>query len=638
MRSPSLSEASAERSTERDRALVAFTRSVLDAARQGWPDRLVTDANAAGDPAQLYTETHFALASTMLALEGAADGEPAWLDVAAARLRLWNAARGPMTFFNSMAVCLIAIALRRAGRAHGELQAVVAELLERTHPHEDVAYAQWCGNNAYLQQVAVDTVLLPVARGQSAAKAAVAHLVETFRRYRTPEGFFYDLPREGTDREHLSPPAYIMKMLFLAGVCHDVTGDDALAELFQTGMVRVQPLLSRAGHFSYFGRTDNSPFAAGLTIFTLRKALHLAASPTGDSRADALPSGAPRATAFDEACRAAERYYRSSPRTPSGLLRCNRFADGTSPAEYWQSQDGYAYDGQYSLSSCAYALLGSSWHPAPASALPSGIGVKARALPAATSADLGLAKLTTGRAEIIVRTGSQITGWDRRYLGPTLLRYEQDDVLLVGAPSLTTSIDRALQPQRAMSRWKRIVESLRDRFARGFEQLDGTSVGFVPVLREGVADYLPGQATEQQVSDAHVATTYPMVRLDARGVRPCWTEAVEMVHNNLRVFGPKRYSEPFISPCPGIQLRRRVSIEDGRCRIVDEITGDVAGKRLWFSTRGLPGASIAVHGLKKVDTLLGWGSDGRQTIDVYEGADPTRLRYECVITTERRDH
>ena len=32
----------------------------------------------------------------------------------------------------------------------------------------------------------------------------------------------HDLPRSGGGQEPLSPPTYVMKMLFLAGVCHEL--------------------------------------------------------------------------------------------------------------------------------------------------------------------------------------------------------------------------------------------------------------------------------------------------------------------------------------------------------------------------------------------------------------------------------
>ena len=160
MRSPSTFELQAN--VDRDRDLARFARSLIDAARREWRDRLVTEPNVGGNPALLYTETHHALLAVLLFLDGGSDRD--LLELATHRLRLWNKADGPMTFFNAMAVCLTTIVFRRSGHRHPGLEAILAELLDRAHEHRHVAYDQWCGNNAYLQQVAVDMVLLPLAR------------------------------------------------------------------------------------------------------------------------------------------------------------------------------------------------------------------------------------------------------------------------------------------------------------------------------------------------------------------------------------------------------------------------------------------------------------------------------------------
>jgi hypothetical protein len=467
-KSPSSSSLHERLSPGRDLELTTFARSLIDSARKDWPDRLVTEPNGKGHPAQLYTETHYALAAVLLFISG--DEDRSLLDLAVHRLRLWNNASGPMFAFNAMAVCLTAIVLRRSGEQHPGLQSILTDLIARAREYRHDVYRMNCGNNAYLQQVAVDMVLLPLARQQNVANEGVEHLIAEFHKYRTPEGFFYDLPRSGTQEERVCPPAYIMKMLFLAGVCHELHPAAALARLFQPGMAAALPLLTREGLFSYFGRTDNSPFAAGLTIFNLRKAAQLSA----DHR-----------RGYDHAAAAAERYYATFPRTPSGLLQSNRFRNAESPAEYNWSRDDYAYVGQYSLASCAYALLGRLWFPVSSEPLPDYFPDGQRPL-VAVSRDLGLVKLELGDSELILRTGSELTREDnsRRYLGPTILRYQRQDRLLVGAISRTISTDASVRPRphiRAVRAW----QFFRDPFVSGIEQWDGTSVGFLPVLRRG---------------------------------------------------------------------------------------------------------------------------------------------------------
>jgi hypothetical protein len=621
MRSASSSSRLSGVTVDRDGGLTEFTGAILDAARTTWGDRFVTDANAKGAPNVLYTETHYALAAVLLFLRGNSDR--ALLDLAASRLRLWNDANGPMTFFNALAVCLTAIVFRRSGHEHAGLRSILAELLSRTSEHRHVAYTQDCGNNAYLQQVAVDTVVLPVAREEEVTREGLNHLIGEFQKYRTAEGFFYDLPRSGTSQEPLCPPTYIMKMLFLAGVCHELHPTEALASLFQSGMASVLPLLTRDGHFSYFGRTDNSPFAAGLTIFNLRQAARLCVEDRFE---------------YDEACVGAEHHYKTFPSTTSGMLQSNRFRDATSASELNRSRDAYAYDGQYSLASCAYALLGCYWFPSSIELpVPIDSAREKRVSSVAISKDLGLVTLRGDHSELVLRTGCEATSWDRRYLGPTILRYQVDGQLLVGAISKTVSTDRTAQAPRQSTRAGRVYELFRDRFVQGVDQLDGTSVGFLPVLRRGTVDYLPYTKVAEEVSPSHLRTRYQMVQFQARGYRPCAMEALELLQNNLRVIGRKRYTRPSIRPVDSLELSREIYLEPDRCRIEDCVSGNVQGKTLLFSVRHLPGASIRLRGLTKVRSMTGWGSDGRQTIDVYEAAGGTsEIRYQCDIELTAR--
>jgi hypothetical protein len=516
----------------------------------------VTEPNAKGEPAQLYTETHYALAAVLLFLSGG--GDRSLLDLAAHRLRLWSNAGGPMFAFDAMAACLTAIVLRRSGEQHPALQSIPNDLIARAREYRHDVYRMNCGNNAYLQQLAVDMVLLPLAREQNVANEGVEHLIAEFHKYRTPEGFFYDLPRSGTDREPLCPPTYIMKMLFLTGMCHELHPAPAFAQLFQSGMDAALPLLTREGLFSYFGRTDNSLFASGLTIFNLRKAAQLSASQRRD---------------YDEAAEAAERYYATFPRTLSGLLHCNRLGNADAPAEHGWSRDDYAYVGQYSLASCAYALLGRFLFPV-SSAPTYAAGDKTVI---AVSRDLGLLKLDTADSELILRTRSELTSWDRRYLGPTILRYERQGRLLVGAISRTISTDAVVRPRGASSS-ARAWMLFRDRFVNGIEQLDGTSVGFLPVLRRGAVDYLPYRLVAQEAGDAHVRTRYEMVRLNARGWRPCVIAGVEQLRQQAPLLRPKRYSRPPMTSASSLYLERHVYLTAHGCRIEDPRIRESSGK------------------------------------------------------------
>jgi hypothetical protein len=601
----------------RDSELVHCCRSVIDAARQEYGDRMVTEPGWGGNPRLLYTETHYALAALLLFLCDKSDDS--LLDLAESRLRLWNQGEVPLTFFNSMAVCLAAIVFKRSGHGHAGLRSILEELLANTpRKHRDVAYDQYCGNNAYLQQVAVDTVLLPIACGEAVTREGLDCLTAEFRKFRTEEGFFCDLPRDGTAQEPLHPPTYIMKMLFLAGVCHKLHPGEEFAELFRIGITSVLPLLARDGSFSYFGRTDNSPFAAGLTIFDLRSAAQLCSD---------------RRREFQEACSFAERYYRTFPKTPSGMLQCNRFYDTKSASELVFSRDDYAYVGQYSLASCAYALLGCYWFPVSADPVATSSGDRAPASPITRSKDLGVVKMTGPNDELFLRTGSQVTGWDRRYLGPTILRYQIDDRLLVGAIPQTISTDeKAVQRPRPRARLRRAAELLQRRFLRGIEQLDGTSVGFLPVIRQGPVDYLPYTLLSMEVSSGWLRSRYQMLRLSARGFHPCFIEFNEYLHRKVPGLRPKHYSRPGMRLVDSFELSREIHLERDGCRIEDCISGDLTGKTLLFSVRYFPCASVRLQGLSKRQSMTCWGSDGRQTLELYEAeAIGSRVRYECHI-------
>jgi hypothetical protein len=518
-----------------------------------------------------------------------------------------------------MAFCLAAIAFKRSGEEHAGLRSVLEELLANTpRKHRHVAYDQYCGNNAYLQQVAVDTVLLPLACDRDVTDEGLNCLTAEFRKFRTAEGFFYDLPRNGTKQEPLLPPTYIMKMLFLAGVCHELYPTEELEELFRSGIVSVLPLLTREGNFSYFGRTDNSPFAAGLTIFNLRKATQLCS----DRRRD-----------FQDACSDSERYYQTFPRTSGGMLQCNRFQDAVSSSELMYSKDDYAYVGQYSLASCAYSLLGCYWFPI--SAEPEMVPSGDRIWPAsvAESKDMGVVKLSGWNDELFLRTRSEITGWDRRYLGPSILRYQKDGHLLVGAISRTISTDeKATGRSRTKRRIRRATEWFRYRFLKGIDQLDGTSVGFLPVIRQGTVDYLPYKVVSMEVSPGRLKSRYQMLQLCTRGYQPCFIEFLEILHRNVAGLQPRHYSRPKMKLVDSLEFSRNIYLEREGCRIEDRISGDLKGKTILFSVRYFPCASVRLEGLTKLQSMTSWGSDGRQKLDLYHAQEVgSEIRYECRI-------
>jgi hypothetical protein len=213
------------------------------------------------------------------------------------------------------------------------------------------------------------------------------------------------------------------------------------------------------------------------------------------------------------------------------------------------------------------------------------------------------------------------------------LRYQIDDNLLIGAIPRTISTDeKAAQRPRPKARIRRAAESLQRRFLRGIEELDGTSVGFLPVIRQGPVDYLPYTLLSMDVSSRWLKSRYQMLRLSARGFHPCFIEFNEYLHRNLPGLRPRHYSRPGMKLVDSFELSREIYLERDSCRIEDRISGDFRGKTLLFSVRYFPCAFVRVDGLSKKDSITCWGSDGRQTLEIYESrATGSQVRYECHI-------
>jgi hypothetical protein len=613
MKSPSSSSLVETAVSGRDAAIADFVASIVDGARRHWGERIIAEGNGTFDPRQLYTETHYALAAVLLALR---DGRRRdLLDVAEQRLRLWATGTYPLTFFNAMAICLAAIELRQSGIQHAGLTAILDSLIAETREHRHVAYPQWCGNNAYLQQVAIDTVLLPVARGQAVPADARRLLVQELRSFRTPEGLFFDLPRQRDQHDQLMPPTYVLKILFLAGLCDDLDPSSELDDLFAGGVRALLPLFARAGTVSYFGRTDNSPFATGLAIFNLRRT------------AARHPSLSERAL---ELLERVERFYLTSPRTTAGMLESNRFGDPRDGDERAYSKDAYAYVAQYSLASCAYAMLGT--HRYPASPIPAMPRTQTAASEIAESADLGVVRLSRGDAELIVRTRPDLASWDRRYLGPTVLRFSRGDALMVGAIPRTVSTDSAVRRAGAAGGARRILATLIDRHRYGIEQFDAATVGFIPLLRGSAVDLIPCAPSSISASHSTVVTRHRMQGVRLRGLVPASDEALQVVRARMRRLGPRQYVAPPVTAAPLIELTRTVSLTGTGFTIDDRLHGDVDGRDVRFSVRRSDRAHVRIDGLRHLDSFTGWGSDGRQILDVYgASASGREIRYTCEL-------
>jgi hypothetical protein len=140
-----------------------------------------------------------------------------------------------------------------------------------------------------------------------------------------------------------------------------------------------------------------------------------------------------------------------------------------------------------------------------------------------------------------------------------------------------------------------------------------------------------------EVSSRCLKTRYRMLQLSARGYYPCFIEFNELLHRNLPGLKSKHYSRPVMKLVDSLELSRDIYLEREGCRIEDRIFGDIKGKKLLFSVRYFPCASVRVQGLTKRESMTSWGSDGQQTLELYETqATGSQVRYEYQIELASR--
>lgn len=194
--------------------------------------------------------------------------------------------------------------------------------------------------------------------------------------------------------------------------------------------------------------------------------------------------------------------------------------------------------------------------------------------------------------------------------------------------------DRDLQPQRLGSQPKRAVRRIKEFDVRGFEQLDASTVGFMPIVRHGSVDYLPFEVERITVGTTSVDVSYWMTKLYARGLGSIFVEFRELARRRLIRHG--EYLAPLTASSSAITLHRSIGLEGSRCFIRDRFSGKIAGKTVVFSTRSFAEAKVAVSGLEAREVINGWGSNGLQMITVYGSlARENALEYECTIEPKR---
>jgi hypothetical protein len=240
--------------------------------------------------------------------------------------------------------------------------------------------------------------------------------------------------------------------------------------------------------------------------------------------------------------------------------------------------------------------------------------------------------LTSADSELLLRITGEVTSWDRRYLAPTVLRFEVEGSLLVGAISRTLSTDRDIGPSIPRNRATAVLAALRSWYVQGLEQIDAVSVGFVPVVRSGSVDYLPYRVKRLTATESSIEIHYGMLRVSTRGLSACVIELRERLRTRLPWLKRGEYGRPRMRPDDSIECVRTITLTSGECRIQDRISGNLRGKSVLLSTRGFPAARIRVAGLSEQRACVGWGSEGKQAIVVHSTRlDDDAIEYECVV-------
>src|SRR5664280_1520946 len=588
--------------------MISFARSVVDAITSSFGEAYVVERGQSPHTPRLYSESHYALALILLYLLDGHDDRR--LQLAADRLNKWDQLGEPETFFNSFAILLSQILTVRYEIAHPELNVTLDRLCRAHKSTYREAWADCCGNNMYVQQVLADLLLYPLATGNAVGDAEIHPILLEFARFRSPEGLYFDGPRAGTS-ERLFPLTYCMKFLFLLGISYKLQGHENFRKAFVDGLRAALPLMTSEGGFSYFGRTDNSSFAAGLTIFVLRLG------------AEVDPS---RRSTYSTLARRQEQFYKSTPRTTGGYLQVNRLREPQAPCEYEWSRDAYSYPTQYSIASAAYVLLRELLCSRLAAEQD---GEYEQCASVTYSEDLGIAKLCAPGVEAFVRTLSNTANHDRRYIGPSVLRFEARRQLTVGAVPVTCSDDGSYQIQQTAA--LRILKNVWHKYHKGTDDLDARYTGFVPVVMDGGDILLPLRVVRQRIEGCCIETEYEFGRRSFRGW-PVVLDQLLLYWSALGLPRPQRYSTSrgFIAE-PNIHfIRRQHLTEAADLLIEDTLLGNLRYKVLWFSTRYVPAAAVEVSGLRRTGDAIGWGSDGEMLFDLYAQRCATdEISYSC---------
>jgi hypothetical protein len=402
-------------------------------------------------------------------------------------------------------------------------------------------------------------------------------------------------------------------------VCYLVTNDRRFAECFSAGMRAVMPLMANTAGFTYFGRSDNTTFGRGLGLFCLR----LAALMDGFDHEECDRLWQMQWNAFSR-----------FPRTRQGWLRVNQSrSEEQSDADRW-ARDPYTHDAVYSAAGVCYLLIGELVAKAP--------GLLARGEPRrvspAISYDLGVVRLgqstsELSASELIVRSSGQVVRGNRRYLAPTLLRWERAGALIIGAIPRTTEDDIAVVITANGGVRRRKVAYLTHLLKSGVDELRLLSVGYLPFLTRGAYLCAPFRLMKLEANEDTVIGYYGTSRARYRGLAVATHKLMELVIKNLTdsKVGADR-ATVLVDDEP--ELSRTISFFGDRITVRDSWSRLAGWRRLHVSTRLIQGSGKAdVTGLDFTGRLQGWSSDGVTTLDLYgKSCTSEPLSYEITIT------
>jgi hypothetical protein len=604
-------------STPYDTPILSLFNGVADSAISHAGQGVVLEADEHPSFEFLYTETHLAL---LLFLLNRAGVRPDGLSEAADRLRAWDRLGMPPTFFNSMAIALLGIEMRRNGVLHPELTDAIAAILARRRDFAEAAWARACGNNMYVQQLLTDLLLAPLAEGRATAVDANLKLGLAFSSCMGEESYFFDLPRPGIATQREFPFTYNLKFLFLLTLSQHYLCDGLLERRLRAGLTATLPLFTQDGDCSYFGRTDKTTFAAGLGAFCLRAAASMNVGGESVCRlvtnADALFS---RFSIGNDGC-----------------FEVNRNSAATSKLDRDLSRDDYAYRWQYAVAGAAYCLLGRLLFGAQVDSSPQILEQRREVF---SSVELGIVRAKLPNMDLFIRTGSNLAAKDRRHAGPTILRLEHGGRVLTGTIPVTVSSDsRVVVSQGRRSVLARHFDLLRYRWQHGFEELQWELAGFIPVLRHRHRAWIPMQPREQRLDENRLVTIHPFRTVYSAGWVPAWNHFANLASIHVPSSLRSVFREfPTSGEVTDIQLIRTISWTTDKVSIADQIAGDIVGKNLLIGTRFLESCGVFVVGLNPKKRLRSWGSEGMHELQLYGTRCSTgNCSYE--ITIMGRDH